>query len=545
VKVPVTTALQFINRAGWRVDIPPQAAQFKREGQLSLYFAAPICVMDGYGNHAEEILLGLDRQGVNVTARHLWQLNPTGLQKRTLKLLQAPMRALNSVGLCMATPGEFRNLPTAFKVGLTQYESTDYRWVHPEWTQQINEIDMLLTFGGKEPDWNVRVFRRCGVKVPIRVIRGSGNWHFYRPENRWRPQERDEFVVVTWGMLHSRKSGLEMVDVFKAAFPPDKYPDCRMKLKTIGGVMGDLPAGSYRPDDERVEVISADWLPEQLVRFAQSGDVMLYLSRGEGCGRPPREAMAMGLPLICADNSGMRPVCRAEYMSPIETKEWTTAKIGGKWAEPDWDQAVEALRWHYEQREKAREKAQRGMDWIAQHHSPGVQALDIVYALAQVDPEQAKSAQPDRSWVKAYVPKADHSMAVKVVDKVCPKRARMVVIGVEGCGQALEKAGYRVTTGKHGWMGVRRSTDNVVRLVKEGLDEAGFVVLCAVGRMYPVKLHPDDLMLTLQEWERVLEAAGLNVVARAAYGGELRRDFSLFVISAEERVRGMWTRVAG
>lgn len=535
--VSVNDALSFVNREGWRVHIPPEAGEFKNAGEMSLYFTAPISVTDGYGNHAEGILLGLDWAGVTLTARHLWQLNPAGLQKRTLQLLQSPIRTVNAVGLCMSTPGEFARLPTAFKVGLTQYESTDYRPVHPEWTQQINEIDLLLTFGGTEPEWNVGVFRRCGVRVPIRVIRGSGNWHYYRTENRWKARERDEFVVITWGMMHTRKSGLEMIDVFKKAFPCEKYPDCRFKVKTIGGVIGDLPAGSYRSDDERVEIISADWLPEQMVQFARCGDVMLYLSRGEGCGRPPREAMAMGLPLICADNTGMRPICDERYMSPVETKEWSPATIGGEWAEPDWDQAIEALRWHYENRDEARVKAERGAKWISRNHSPAVQANDIISALNQVDPGQAKSTQ-NRNWVVDYVPETDHSPAVEVVSNVCETGMRGGFSGPDDCLEALREAGFFLVSMSN----VRGTIEDVIRSIGDGLSQTDYVVLCAPSKMYPVKVHADDVHLNFQEWERVLERARLNVVGRVAYGGDYGRDYSLFVISAQSRVRGVPVR---
>ena len=174
VDVAISDALPFVNRVGWRVHIPPEEAEFKHEGRISLYFTAPISITDGYGNHAEEILLGLDREGVNLTARHLWQLNPTGLQKRTLELLQTPIRNVNSVGLCMATPGEFGRLPTSFKVGLTMYESTDYRPVHPEWTQQINEIDLLLGAGADTGNTGIGQLALLPAGKSVAAARGAG-----------------------------------------------------------------------------------------------------------------------------------------------------------------------------------------------------------------------------------------------------------------------------------------------------------------------------------------------------------------------------------
>jgi glycosyltransferase involved in cell wall biosynthesis len=534
-QIDVADAMRFVNRAGWIVHIPPEACEFRRAGQISLYFTAPISVTDGYGNHAEGILLGLDRAGIKVTARHLWQLNPTGLQKRTLDLLQQPIATMHAVGLCMATPGEFGRLPTPFKIGLTQYESSDYRPHHPEWTRQINEIDLLLTFGVGD-DWNVQMFRRCGVRIPISTVRGSGNWHFYRVENRWHPHDRDEFVVVTWGMMHKRKSALEMVDVFKRAFPRNRYPDCRFRIKTINGVIGDLPPGSYHPDDQRIEIISADWTPAQLIEFAKGGDVMLYLARGEGCGRPPREAMAMGLPLICANNTGMQPICDDRYMNPIETKRWAPSPIGGEWAEPNWDQAVEALRWHYEHREKACRKAANGAEWILRHHSPAIQAMDIMLAFDQIDPARAKSVRGNRDWVQAYLPEMNHTPAVKALRQVCEPPARIAAVGPQTLHVALERAGYE-TVGLDGLQGNLEATINRLRVA---LGESPIVVLGAPSHYYPVSIG--EFILGFHEWERLLEKENFNVVGRVAYGGDHQQDYSVFILSASPKVRGVLIR---
>jgi glycosyltransferase involved in cell wall biosynthesis len=533
VPINVADAMHFVNRDGWNVHIPPEACEFMRDGKMSLYFTAPISVTDGYGNHAEGILLGLDRAGVQVTARHLWQLNPAGLQKRTLSLLQQNIITMNAVGVCMATPGEFGRLPTPYKVGLTQYESSDYRPRHPEWTRQINEIDMLLTFGVGD-DWNVQVFRRCGVRVPIHTIRGSGNWNFYQIENRWHPHDREEFVVTTWGMMHARKSTLEMIDVFKKAFPRHKYPGCRFKIKTVNGIIGDLPPGSYHPDDRRIEIISADWTQAQLIEFARGADLMLYLSRGEGCGRPPREAMAIGLPLICANNTGMQPICNDRYMTPVETERWVPSPIGGEWAEPDWDHAVEALRWHYEHRKAAQVKAARGAEWILRHHSPTIQAMDILLALERIDPAQATSIG-DRNWVRAYQPEICHSPAVEALRQVCEPPARVAVVGSSDLSEVLELAGYEtVSCGE-----LQGSSEEILGQLQVAL-EAPIVVLGAPGSHYPV--DTGEMLLGFHKWERLLEKENFNVAGRVAYGGDHQQDYSVFILSAAPKIRGVLVR---
>jgi glycosyltransferase involved in cell wall biosynthesis len=556
VDIPVEKAAPFVNREGWEVTFPPEPEERAEDSPLALYFLAPFGVADGYGNLAEGILLFLDRAGVRVTARHLWQLNPAGLQRRTLELLHAPLKMM-TVGLCMATAGEFSRLPTAFKVGITMYESTDYRPRHPQWTWQINEMDLLLTFGcafGGDDDWNAALLRRCGVRVPIGVVRGSGNWHFYQPEARWSPprEQGEEFVVVTWGAMSRRKAPLEMIDVFKRAFPRRKYPHCRFRIKTVAGILGDGQPGTYRPDDPRVEIISADWLPAQMVEFARGADVMLYLSHGEGIGRPPREAMAMGLPLICADNSGMRPICRPEFMTPIETRHMEPAPIGGEWAVADPDAAVEALRWHYKQREAAREKAEKGARWIARNHSPETQAQDIVRLLETADPAEAKSQQ-GRAWAADYAPKTDHTPAVEMLCRYVPPPARVLIFGPEAAILHLRQAGYDATRA-HG-VPLEAPIGGKIRpgRIQDALGQAQAAVVVVPGAHYPIRERGDEWLAELHEWERLLEAtpleidtstgtAGFNVAGRGTYGGDTGKDYNLFVVLPGPKVRGIAVR---
>lgn len=543
-EISPSAALSFVKRQGWRVHFPPEACL-----SAGIFFTAPFGVADGYGNLAEDILLALDQAITNVAAQHLFHLTPTGLHERTLELLQRPLSGVAPIGVCLATPGEFHKLSSPYRVGMTMYESTDYRTVHPEWTRQINEMDLMLTFG----DWNAEVFERCGVKTPIIPIRGAGNRHFYRPESRWdllRHDHDEKFTVVTWGMMHKRKSALEMIDAFKRAFPGDKYPDCRFRIKTVAGAIGDLPRGSYRPDDPRIEVISADWLPEQMVAFGQLGDVMLYLSHGEGIGRPPREAMAMGLPLICADNSNMRPICDDRFMTPIETHHWEAAPIGGEWAVPDWDQAVEALRWHYENRREAQAKARAGLDWIRANHSPTAQAQDILAALKNVGPTLSKSVN-SRHWARGYVPDTDHTVVVETLKKHVQPPGPVTVFGPSSLQGKLQEAGYRAGGGA--CIEFQDKGHISLDLLYGALASMPMVVMVVPSDHYPVRLSTQQAFLNFHQWTRLLEGeqnvlgtstgtTGFNVVSSGTYGGDLGKDFSFFIISAGPRVRGSLVR---
>jgi glycosyltransferase involved in cell wall biosynthesis len=84
----------------------------------------------------------------------------------------------------------------------------------------------------------------------------------------------------------------------------------------------------------------------------------MYLSGGEGYGLMPQEAMATGLPMIVANNTGMK-----EYLTPqnallVECPSYEKCDSMSAVfnmdlfvTKPNYDQAVEYLRWAYNNRE--------------------------------------------------------------------------------------------------------------------------------------------------------------------------------------------------
>ena len=259
------------------------------------------------------------------------------------------------VGVCMATPGEFRTLPTRYRIGFTMYESADPLTKYPEWKHDCDQADMLVVPSAYSKWVFEQFFHRDIVVAPLVV---SPTYRLSRQR-----EVSDTFTFVSFGTLSGRKSPLETIRCFQQAFPTER--DVRLVLKTRMGVCGysyhQLPV----VDDDRITVISTgqdrqqpnapdDWSADQIRDWLYGADCMVWLSKGEGYGLPPREAAATGLPLIYADNSGMTDIT---YGYPVPTHHEEESPIGGKWAVPDWDAAIERMRWVYRNREEAYQKA--------------------------------------------------------------------------------------------------------------------------------------------------------------------------------------------
>jgi glycosyltransferase involved in cell wall biosynthesis len=100
-------------------------------------------------------------------------------------------------------------------------------------------------------------------------------------------------------------------------------------------------------------------------------DCFVFPTRAEGWGMPPREAVACGLPTIGTRYSGMVDGIDHWCTRIIENYKIEPAMIdgGGEWAVPNVDEVAEHMKWCYENREEAREKAREGSKWLAENQT--------------------------------------------------------------------------------------------------------------------------------------------------------------------------------
>jgi glycosyltransferase involved in cell wall biosynthesis len=348
-----------------------------------LLWMSAFSVTDGYAVVAEATLHALLAAGVRAAVHPCWMLERGDLLPETHRLIDEPVSNLYQAGVCLAPPRFFCALPTQVRVGWTMWETTDFRIGRPEWKEELARanLDLLLV----PTPWQVELYAGSGwVSCPVKAV------PFAIPQ-AYQPMERparDTFVVATWGTLSRRKGVADAVQAFRAAFPLDQYPDCRLRLKTKVGVLGHSIGGNPLPvdlSDPRVEVYDDMWPVQRMLGFLYEADCALFMSYGEGFGVPAREAIATGLPTILAAHSGHETIAIGEYTWPVPTKRMVNSDDqGGLWWQPDLDAAVEALRDVYRNRDYARLKAVAGADWFHQTWGPGRVASDLLAAIESV-----------------------------------------------------------------------------------------------------------------------------------------------------------------
>ncbi len=345
------------------VDVKPATT-----GTDGLFWMSALSQGDGYGTAAENYLLEL-RHMDSLVVRDCWFRLDEGLDAYTIEQLRKPVSVLPEYGLCMATPGEFRKLPTKIRVGFTMYESDDPLRFHPEWAHECRFVDKLIV----PSEYSKNVFAEF-YDGPIDVCDLIVHKDFYTAQRRVR---KETFKFVTYGTLNGRKSPYETVFAFLAAFPKEEYPDVRLELKTRGAIFGGSKGHIPTLEDPRIKIIDQTWDRKTLLDWLHGADCMLFATKGEGYGMPPREAICTGLPTIYGHHTGM--VDLEDYAIPVMVDKEEDCPIGGKWSVPDWEHLIEQMRHVYEHAEDEYILAEHAaVNYVRDHNNAAKRLLGLI-----------------------------------------------------------------------------------------------------------------------------------------------------------------------
>jgi glycosyltransferase involved in cell wall biosynthesis len=231
------------------------------------------------------------------------------------------------------------------------------------WVENMNCAGLIWTPSQYCKD----LFQAEGVTTPIFVAGYGIKHHAFEYLDRRGRSDKMKFVI--WGdTLVSRKNVILAAKAFVAAGLPDA--ELEIKVYSFNG-MGSNIARMFT--DERGEPIGnvtlrcGSWSSPQLLSWLHEGDCGIYLSGGEGFGLQPLQMAATGMPVICADNTGMKEYLTDSYLRiPCPTTKIAPSLAAGfgfkaEVYEPSFEAAVEAIRWAYYHREEAYNMGERAM----------------------------------------------------------------------------------------------------------------------------------------------------------------------------------------
>ncbi len=267
-------------------------------------------------------------------------------------------------------PGEafYKRVPYApIKLAYSMIESTQ---IPSKWTQILNSsFDAVIV-----PDaWLVPVYQRSGVHIPIFVLPiGLYLDDFLSKSVPLRPNRVFTFGLSAAG-VHGKNHEL-LINAFLEEFGQNN-PHVRLRLHSRGGSeVEKIKAYVKRLKVSNVEFIHKVFSQKEYVDFMASIDCYVTLSMGEGYSITPREALALGRPVIISANTAHQTIVDAGFVravpAAIPEKAFYSvfgSNLGYKF-NCDIKHVKMALRDVYSNYAKYRQKALAGRGWVKRYN---------------------------------------------------------------------------------------------------------------------------------------------------------------------------------
>ena len=269
--------------------------------------------------------------------------------KDTLNLKDIPHE---SHVIQLTTPNCFKELDNIKKrIGFTMFETTK---IPPDWPEICNKTCDILIVPSEE---NKKVFKNCGVTVPIKTIPlwVDDSYKYYN-----RPKRKTFTFLFVGGIdSHNRKGWYELHEAFKQEFKDEK--DVRLIFKCLYLNIHEAMVTDIQEDD-RVSFVKGKLKNKDLQKLYKKADCFVFPTHGEGFGLPPLEAMSTGLPTIVTDWMGCKEFVDSKICYPLKVDKLEEALFPdtygdvGDWAYVSIKEIRKQMRYVYEHQKEAKEK---------------------------------------------------------------------------------------------------------------------------------------------------------------------------------------------
>jgi glycosyltransferase involved in cell wall biosynthesis len=238
------------------------------------------------------------------------------------------------------------------------------------WVHILNQsFDAVLV-----PDeFLVKVYKDSGVMIPIFVIPLGRDLKAFL-DAPLKSSRGSPLIFANYSTCFPRKNLLSLVRAFGDAF--GNNPDVQLQLcwrqydaGTRNAIFSEVVArGLTNVSIEEQPVDDAAYLQRFL-----SADCYVNIATGEGFSNQPREAMALGIPVIVTDNTGQKTICASGLVravpSDVEVPALYTfpGDFGVQYQCLTSDVAA-AFRDVYSHYERYLQNAKKARQWAGQYH---------------------------------------------------------------------------------------------------------------------------------------------------------------------------------
>lgn len=227
----------------------------------------------------------------------------------------------------------------------------------------------------------VEVYQNSGITLPIFVLPLGLNLDPFLTQPI-KKKANVPFCFVNTSSLISRKNHVGLIQAFHKAFGND--PNVRLHMNSrysFGTAFSEATALMESFDSSNILLTNHVLSAQEYLDFLLQGDVFVTLSKGEGFSIQPREAMALGLPVIISDNTAHTTILRSNLAHGVRCPYVETSFniilrcITGEEYAVDIDEAAQMLRYVYENYEQLLLDAEKRREWVRQYRYQNLRSL--------------------------------------------------------------------------------------------------------------------------------------------------------------------------
>lgn len=297
----------------------------------------------------------------------------TDVPKYTLKALRNPDKTVGKVALLTTliwSAGGANKMPKSMiKLAYSMLETTK---IPSKWVELLNaNFDGVVV-----PDeYLVTVFETSGVTIPIYVLPIPMVLEPYKktPIHSIHPSKPFTFIDAS----ATKNPGI-LIEAFAHMFGNNPDVHLLMRAGHINSHAAEVIKKAMDKVGPMTNITFEEGkisLPEFIQRLSSS-DCFINLSRGEGFSFIPREALALGLPVIITDNTASKTICKSGFVRAVPSDKlgpssWLYKFMFTETCGQQFDceiQDVEAAMLDvYNNYATYIEKARQGREWVDQY----------------------------------------------------------------------------------------------------------------------------------------------------------------------------------
>ncbi|MCX6988681.1 MAG: glycosyltransferase [Chlamydiae bacterium] len=354
----------------------------------------PVILADGLGRQAVELALAIQNDfNTEIVSDHVQRRD---LPESVLAIIKEHTKKhsryedLGPLGKVVIVQGQvwtpskksqppFRKVKQKDQIRIA-YSMLESTRIPQEWVSVLNTYyDAVVV-----PDvFLIEAYRQSGVTIPVFEIPLGLDLHDFLA-SPLKTQHKTPMVFANLSSAHDRKNQVLLIQAFARAL--GNNPDAILKINCRGGTKGSMEAIEqeiYRQNCSNIYFSVDSLSKESYLRFFQGVDCYVSLSKGEGFSIQPREAMALGIPVIATDNTGQSTICKSLLVKSVNASlqepafYFRTLSRGGDYFNCSLEDAAAAIKEVYLDYASYLSKAQKAREWAAayDYSNPKVTAM--------------------------------------------------------------------------------------------------------------------------------------------------------------------------